>query len=258
MSRKIFSPRFILGLALIILLSACGSGAPPDSAAEPPSSTEVSEPPMVLPTFSLPTTPTPVQPGEAETPAARPAILERRLLALEYPPRIRAGDADIIRLTLEVDEAGNITPTAEVEGNVVTGEVIEIPNLYETHHVIVEARFDAAGMQVSPPDLTSQTLSPGQRVRFFWSIRPDEPGIYRGTVWLYLRFVDKVSGEESRKAVSAQMVEIEAVNLFGIPARVVRVVGGVGSVIGAVVGFPFFEDVVKFLWGRRRVRRTKS
>jgi len=71
-----------------------------------------------------------------------------------------------------------------------------------------------------------------------------------------LRFVDKVSGEESRKAVSAQMVEIEAVNLFGVPAKVVRTVGGVGSVVGAVVGFPFFEDIVKLIF-KRRPRRKK-
>jgi len=135
--------------------------------------------------------------------------------------------------------------------------VIEIPNLYKTHHIIVETSFDIAGLQVSPPDLSSQTLSPGQTVRFFWSVRPQEMGIYKGTVWLFLRFVDKVSGEESRRAVSAQMVEIEAVNLFGVPAGVVRVVGGVGSVVGGVVGFPFFEEIVKFLFSRRRVRRTK-
>ena len=134
----------------------------------------------------------------------------------------------------------------------VTGEVIEIPNLYETHHVVVEASFDIAGVQVSPPDLSSQTLAPGQAVMFFWSIRPAEVGTYRGTVWLFLRFVDKVSGEESRRAVSAQLVEIEAVNLFGVPARVVRTVGGVGSVVGAVVGFPFFEDIVKFLFKKRK------
>jgi len=91
---------------------------------------------------------------------------------------------------------------------------------------------------------------------FFWSIRPVEVGVYRGTVWLFLRFVDKVSGDESRRAVSAQMVEIEAVNLFGVPARVVRVVGGVGSVVGMVIGFPFFEDIIKFLFKRRR-KRTK-
>jgi hypothetical protein len=186
---------------------------------------------------------------------SQPAVPERRFLTLEFPPRIRAGDSDIVRLILNMDDSGNITPTAVMEGNVVTGEVIEIPNLYETHHVVVEASFDIAGVQVAPPDLSSQTLSPGQSIMFFWSIRPQEVGIYRGTVWLFLRFVDKVSGEESRTAISAQMVEIEAVNLFGVPAKVVRTVGGVGTVIGAVVGFPFFEDIVKFLFKRRKGQR---
>ncbi len=215
---------------------ACGGLAPSASAVAP------------VPTSVVSTS----QPSINST--AQPAIPERRYLALEYPPRIRAGDSDIVRLTLNMDDAGNITPTAVIEGNVVTGEVIEIPNLYETHHVVVEASFDIAGVQVSPPDLSSQTLSPGQSVMFFWSIRPAEVGTYRGTVWLFLRFVDKVSGEESRRAVSAQMVEIEAVNLFGVPARVVRTVGGVGSVVGAVVGFPFFEDIIKFLFKKRKKR----
>jgi hypothetical protein len=186
----------------------------------------------------------------------QPAIPERRRLTLEYPPRVRAGDSDIVRLTLEVDESGDLTPTAVVEGNVITGETIEVPNLYESHDVIAEARFDVAGMQVSPPDLSSQTLFPGQTVRFFWSIRPEQPGTYRGTVWLHLRFVDKVSREESQTAVSAQVVEIEAVNLFGLPANVVRVAGGAGSIIGSIIGFPFFEEIVRFLFKRRRVRRT--
>ena len=236
MSRKIFSPRFVFALALLIPILACGGLAPSDSAVAPVSTSVVST----------------SQPSINST--AQPAIPERRYLALEYPPRIRAGDSDIVRLTLNMDDAGNITPTAVIEGNVVTGEVIEIPNLYETHHVVVEASFDIAGVQVSPPDLSSQTLSPGQSVMFFWSIRPAEVGTYRGTVWLFLRFVDKVSGEESRKAVSAQLVEIEAVNLFGVPARVVRTVGGVGSVVGAVVGFPFFEDIVTFLFKKRKKR----
>ncbi len=234
MSRKIFSPRFVFALVLLIPILACGGLAPSNSAVEP------------VPTFAVSTS----QPSINST--AQPAIPERRYLALEYPPRIRAGDSDIVRLTLNMDDAGNITPTAVIEGNVVTGEVIEIPNLYETHHVVVEASFDIAGVQVSPPDLSSQTLAPGQAVMFFWSIRPTEVGTYRGTVWLFLRFVDKVSGEESRRAVSAQMVEIEAVNLFGVPAGVVRTVGGVGSVVGAVVGFPFFEDIVKFLFKKRK------
>lgn len=248
MSRKVFSPRIVLGLILILLLSSCGGAA-----ATAPSVTIDTQ---VAPAATLgpENTPTLEIPESADT-TPEPAIPEMRRLTLEFPPRIRAGDSDIIRLTLEVDASGNVTPTAVINGNVVTGDVITIPNLYETHHVIAEARLDMAGMQISPPDLSSQTLLPGQSIRFFWSIRPDAVGQYRGTVWLYLRFVDKVSGEESRTAVSAQTVEIEAVNLFGVSAGVVRVAGGVGSVVGAVIGFPFFEDIIKFLFKRRSKRK---
>jgi len=242
----------VFGLIVVLAVAACAGAAaepPAPAAGATQSLVAATQVEAIVPT-SVAFTPTPEQPGE--TP--RPEIPETRRLTLEYPPRIRAGDADIVRLTLEVDQSGNITPTAVVQGNVITGQVIEVPNLYETHHVIVEARMDMAGMQISPADLTSQTLSPGQSVMFFWSIRPDDPGVYRGTVWLYLRFVDKFSGEESRKAVSAQTVEIEAVNLLGIPARVIRVAGGLGSLVGTIIGFPFFEDIVKYLFGRRRRR----
>jgi hypothetical protein len=177
----------------------------------------------------------------------QPALPERRRLTLEFPPEMRAGDSDWVRLTLEVDDLGNITPTAEIEGDVILGKTIDVPNLYETHHVIAEARFDMAGMEISPPDVSSQTLAQGQSVTFYWSIRPRETGVYRGTVWLYLRFRNKQSDEESRKAVSAQLVEVEAVDLFGFSGNFARTTGVIGSVVGTVIGFPFIEDIVKFL-----------
>jgi len=249
--RNIF-PVMLAVTVLALAILSCGAGAPGTGEEQPvasqatqPAPEEPSEeqPPTIIdpvpqPTFSLPAT-------------SVPAIPEKRRLTLEFPEKIRVGDADIVRLTLEVDDLGNVTPTAVIEGNVVTGEVIEIPNLYETHHVIVESKFDVAGLQVSPAESISQTLSPGQTLNFFWSVRPQETGVYRGTLWLFLHFVDKLSGEESRKTVSAQIVEIEAVNFFGLSANLVRGMGAVGSVVGTVVGFPFFEDIVKFIFKRR-------
>jgi hypothetical protein len=182
---------------------------------------------------------------------ALPALPERRRLTIEFPPRMRAGDSDLVRLTLEVDELGNVTPTAEIGGNLITGQVVEIPNLYDSHNVIAEARFDIAGMEVRPADLVSEALAPGSSVTFRWSIRPPEAGIYRGTVWLYLHFVDKRNGEQSRKTVSAQIVEIEAVNFLGLSANFARTTGIVGSVVGTVIGFPFLEDIVKFILKKR-------
>lgn len=182
---------------------------------------------------------------------AQPAIPERRRLTLEFPPQIRAGDSDLVRLTLEVDDMGNLTPTAEIGGNVIEGEMVEIPNLYESHHVIAEARFDLAGMEVRPADLVSEPLAPGNSVTFRWSVRPQDVGLYRGTIWLYLRFVDKQTGEESQKTVSAQLVEIEAVNFLGLSGEFARTTGIIGSVVGTIIGFPFFEDIIRIIFKRR-------
>ncbi|RPJ22271.1 MAG: hypothetical protein EHM33_23955 [Chloroflexi bacterium] len=227
----------------IIFVLACGVPA-----ATAPADSSTSEPVSVQPTESSPSA-LPTQVVPAFTP--QPAIPERRRLTLELPPRIRAGDSDVVRLTLEVDDLGNITPTAQSGGNVVTGEVIEIPNLYESHHVVAEARFDIAGMEVRPTELISEPLAQGTSATFYWSIRPPEVGVYRGTIWLYLRFVDKSNGAESRKTVSAQIVEIEAVNLLGLSGEFARATGVVGSIVGTVLGFPFFGDILKFIFKRR-------
>jgi hypothetical protein len=254
MTDQPFSPRiiFLLAVPLMVtfILSACG-GAP--AFTEEPSGsvpTDFAPPPtqMVIPTQS---------PSPTEVPAL-PAIPEARRLTLEYPLKMKAGvESDIVRLTLEVDDLGNITPTAQFEGNVVIGGVIEIPNLYETHNVTAEARFDIAGITVQPPGSTFQPLKQGESVTFYWSIRPQETGTYRGTIWLHLNFVERVSGEESRMAVSAQIVEIEAVDFFGFSVNFVRTSGVVGSVLGIIVGFPFLDDIVKFLFSRRKKRRKK-
>jgi len=200
------------------------------------------------PTKNLPDT------GGGEEP--QPVIPESRRLTLEFPSVMRTGDSARIRMQLEVDDLGNITPTAIVEGNVVTGEVIEIPNLYDTHMVIAEARLDMAGMEVQPPGTISEPLTPGKSVTFYWSVRPEESGKYEGTAWLHLRFIPKttLSGErESRIVVSVQFLEIEAKSFLGfLNGGMARGVGALGSLVGGVLGFPFMDDVMKWLWGRIR------
>lgn len=236
MNRKFFPLRkfHILASALLLILAslACSAGAGSSvPAAQSTQTAATSQPPQ-------------------------PAILETRYLTLEYPAKMRAGaESDVVRLTLEVDDLGNITPTAQIDGNVVTGETIKIPDLYETHNVTAEARLDLAGMDVQPADSILEPLSRGQSATFYWSIRPQETGKYRGTAWLHLNFRDKKTGAESRIAVSAQLVEIEAVDFFGLSVNVARTSGVIGSFVGGVVGFPFIEDIIKFIFKRRQKRR---
>jgi hypothetical protein len=241
-NKLLFSPRYISPLVAAIVLFtgilACSSaaGAPSQPGAGAPAPTQI---------FSV------TSPTSPPVVTAQPAMPERRYLTLEFPPKVRAGDSDVVRLTLEVDDKGNIVPTAEIEGHVVNGQTIEIPNLYETHHVIAEARFDIAGVEVRPSELISEPLSQGTSATFYWSVRPTEVGKYRGTIWLYLRFVNKSTGEESRNTISAQIVDIEATNFLGLSANLARSTGVVGSVLGTIIGFPFLEDIVKFLFRKR-------
>jgi hypothetical protein len=256
------------GLVLIAASLACGistEGASPEATApemtlqvdtSEPEEPAAEEPPAEEPPPPV-SLPTPTAASGDEKP--QPAIPESRRLTLEFPPVMRTGDSTRIRLQLEVDEQGNIAPTAVVEGNVITGEVVEIPNLYETHNVIAEARLDMAGMEVQPSGTISEPLSQGQSVTFYWSVRPNESGKYEGTAWLHLRFVPKGGGEESRIPVSVQFLEIEANSLLGfLSGNTARGIGAFGSVIGSVLGFPFVDDLVKFLWRRIRAGSLKS
>ena len=228
---------FLLGLGLLVLLSACATV----SESSQPSSTESA--PMPTPTLDL---------GAGSGQPSVPSI-EYRLLTLEFPPNIRAGDADLIRLTLEVDEHGNLTPTAEIDGHEVTGETIEVENLYETHYIIAESRLDMAGVQIVPSGLISEPLLPGESVKFFWSISAPDSGNYLGTVWFYLRYIPKDGGAESRRAVSAQRIEIESTKFFNIlSADSAKKLGAIGSFLGAVLGFPFVDDILKFFWAKLR------
>jgi len=44
------------------------------------------------------------------------------------------------------------------------------------------------------------------------------------------------------------------VDFFGLSVNVARTSGVVGSIVGGVVGFPFIEDIIKFLFKRRKKR----
>jgi len=207
---------------LILLLAACGGGPPAPVGAEPTSAasagTEAPQP------TQLPALPTQL-----------PAIPEARHLTVEWPPDIRVGDSDVIRLTLEVDAQGNLTPTAQIEGHETRGETVFIPNVYETHNVFVEARLDLAGVEVSPTDEKSEQLLPGQSVTFTWSVRPEEIGTYRGTILVNLRFVPIGGGPESRRQLSTQIVEVRAVNFLGLGGVSARLVGGLGTLLGSLI-----------------------
>jgi len=165
-----------------------------------PARTSLSQTPPAIQEPISPTGEPVAQPTDQPLPTQSPSVPEPRLMILEWPATMRLNDSRYVALTLAVDEHGIITPTASYEGNQIVGEPVLIPDVYDTHNVMVEARLDLAGLAVQPDDLTSLSLRPGETVTFRWNVRSTEIGRFRGTVWLYLRFLPLSGGPESREA----------------------------------------------------------
>ncbi len=250
--------RLIMLLVIACLLPACaGAAVTPDR-----QSTQVS--PAVQITQPLHPTLPAIEPTITAAPAATAlpaAIPEARRIVLEWPPVIRTGDSDTIRLTLEMDSESRLTPTAEVSGHSVRGTPVEVPNLYDTHRVLAEARLDIAGLTVKPDILTSQPLLPGKAVTFYWSVSTDQVADYRGTVWLSLRFIplgkNDTSVPDSSTVLSAQQIEIRSANLLGMTGFTARLVGGIGVVAGSAFGL---DNVIGWVWGmvKKKWRKEKK
>lgn len=245
---------------VVFVLAACAPAlSPPPEAPQPtgtdipmpaPLPTEAGAPPAVLPTDSGG-----AQGGPGVIATAVPSRLpERRLLSLEWPPRIRVGDTDTIRLTLAVDAAGNITPTAEIGGNEIAAEPVLIENLFDTHTIQMEARLNLAGLNVQPQGLQVEQLFPGERVTFYWSVSPGQAGEHRGNLTAQLAMIPKGIGRAERRQILARTLEVESVSVMGMSAGVARWAGFAGSVMGFVFSIPFFETMLG--WVFRRIRRV--
>lgn len=199
--------------------------------------------------------PTTASPPGASPPTPIPQIPEQRLLILEWPQTIRVGDSDLILLTLALDHEGNITPTASIQGHQIQGEKISVPNLYETHYVFAEGRLDISGLEITPNPEILEPLQPGKSVKFAWSVRPTQVGNYHGMVWLHLVLKPKTGGSEDRLALSAQRIDIRAVNLLGLSGNAARWMGVIGSLVGSLLSFDPLLALFGKLWKRKRTRK---
>ena len=276
-SGVVFACVFFICIAFLALsfsgLILGGQKAPrPSAVAVGPTQAAPTEEPLM--------TDTPLKPGEpapSDTPAAggttvpKPTLFptrvmeiptqlsplslqERRVAVLEWPSSIHVGDSDVLTLTLLVDQAGRITPTAQIGGHQVTGTAVFIPDLYESYNLVAAARLDLAGVQVSPQGLVSQPMRPGQKIFFSWSISPNQLGQYRGTLWLYLNLVPKDGGNPDQLTLLAPEIQIESVSVLGLPGPVARWSGVAGTSLSLVFGFPFIESVLKKLWKWMRAK----
>lgn len=155
-------------------------------------------------------------------------------------------------MTIDVDNLDINTPTAIFEEHETRSVPVEIPDLYDTHEVYVEAELNLAGVMVEPEGISRKPLERGQSLTFDWSVLAERSGNYRGTVQLSMVYVSKENGEAIMRALPPQAIEIEVVNLFGLGGSAARLLGGIGVFISTLFGAGdiievFFKIIGQFL-----------
>jgi hypothetical protein len=191
----------------------------------------------------------PGQPAPGATP--QPALLEQRLIILEWPLKVREKDSALILLTIAVDEQGRLTATAQSDGGFEPVPV-DIPNIYDTHNLVAVARLDMAGVEAYR-EAIREPLRPGRPVTFRWSIRANEAGLYRGVVWLHLELVPIAGGPLEQQLLLARTIEVQAVTVFGLPGGLARGLGALGLVASTLLGYPFIQRLIDaWLKGRKK------
>ncbi len=254
---------YILCVLVLNLLIMAGCAAPAamemqaETSASPPQETQVTEE-AALPEYptaiAAPTMEEIIHSATVVAEKPTPVDLvhqENRLIEIEWPAQMRVGDSDIIRLSLVMDEEGQITPTAVIEGHAVMGEPVTIPDLYETHNLVAEARLDLLGIESLPQGTVSEPLAPGKTVNFYWNIQSRTAGEFRGTIWLHVNIVPRDgAGQIERVALLAKPIEIESTTILGMSSQMARIFSLSGSLLSSIIGFPFLESILRFLWKR--------
>jgi hypothetical protein len=267
-STKLVILRFLGYLKVLLVLSslclslnACAGAAEdtltapaegePGGPVEEPAVESPGEPPLEASgTLPAPLLPSPSAPAG---PTAVPLFPEQRLIAFEWPRGIRVGDSDVVQLRLEPDETGMLTPTAYFADHEVQAEPVTIENLYDTHIIRAEARLDILGLEMTPTGTTDRRLLPGEPVEFSWTLRPESPGTFRGTVWLWVRYLPQDGGEPLEKMLFSRPLEIEGQNLLGLGGQAARLLGLIGTGITSLFGL---DDIMT--WVRRLRKRRDS
>lgn len=242
--------RLAAGLALAGLLAACAPAA-----SSPPTTSDGG----AISVTAAPEATAPPQPtagGVVLSPV--PAISEARAVEVEWPVTVHAGNSDLIRLALVTRPDGYLTPTAEIPGSQTSGTPVEIPDLYATHTVTAIARLDAAGFAIDRPGDWAQELVPGEPLRWQWTIQAKEAGQQVAVLTLRLRFEPKAGGAAREREIYNRAVTISTNTVLGLSGPAAQLLGGAGSVIGTVLGFPFLDKILATLWSRLRPKAARK
>ncbi len=220
----------------------------PSAATEDVSGLPLEEPPPTQGPTPLPTE----YPGTEGPMVPTPTpFIEERKIEIEWPPDMRLGDSDIVRLSLIPTQNG-YNPQVEFEEHNLEVKSTEIP--YRAgFEAFAIARMDAVGLQFSPKGDQEQRIIEAQILNWRWSISPQNSGTHRLSLQLRIRWVPIGDGRTEEVNIWDSGIEVNVSAPLGIGAPQARTLGAVGILVGGAMALPLAEFAA-----RRRLERTRA
>ncbi|MEP7359411.1 MAG: hypothetical protein ABI847_19325 [Anaerolineales bacterium] len=181
--------------------------------------------------------PTTTSPASTAAPSATPAV-EERIVEVEWPPQMRLGDSDLVRLSLLPSVDGFVI-TTEFENHQTVTHTVDVQPLagYDLAGV---ARLDAVGFSQSPTGDQAQPLVFGQPATWRWTLKPLSAGQQRLALTLRLRWVPKPgTANPARETVLYDHgFTVQVISFLGLTTREVTMLGVAGLVFGGTLSLP--------------------
>jgi hypothetical protein len=210
-------------------------------AAEAPAETSATE----VPSGVTGGQPAPAQPTATTLPATESPIIQQepRVVELEWPPRMRLGDSDLVRISLIPSEAG-YTLTTEFDGNQVVTRSVQVKRPAGIE-VSVIGSLQGVGFAIEPAMEQRIALPEGEPATLRWSISPKQAGQQRLTLSLLFEWMKEGGAVASSQAYSRGM-DVQVDSIMGMSTSQAGTIGVMGVALGLGLGG------LAMVMGRRR------
>jgi hypothetical protein len=204
------------------------------------------------------------------TPAVPAVSTEMRSLEIEYPPRVRLGDTDSIRLTFNVLPPATIGSTTAIAvtiqqpGHVAQQRVIVVPLPYDTYTITARAQLtmSTTGMVIIPTGSDVQAVERDTPITWQWLVQPVQVGTQTAIISARIEYTPKQPSavQLAPKPLDLPAFTITIVTILGLSAEEARLAGYIGSILSLTAfasALKFYSQLRK-LWPRSTKKIKKS